>query len=643
MKKYSLHKCRRILRHSYKTFQKKRHSLSQTEQQELESELRALDSAVLSKNREESSRRAGRVEELVKHHFPKGVLDHVREVAYALAFAIFIAFLIRQFWFELYEVPTGSMRPTIEELDRMVVSKSTFGITVPFRKKPLLFSDDFIQRSSIIVFTVQDMDVADADMLYFGIIPGKKRYVKRCVAAPGDTLYFYGGQIYIVDKEGTPQLEQTDPSFLQRYGLEKIDHIPYISMNGKPLLSRPAAHNVFTAVTINQMNLPVAKLEVKGKGQIEGSFFNGKEWVADQVDALKAPHDVPMSYSDLWGIGNYAEARLLTRAQVQAFYGQVPEGDEAAAYLEMRHTPNLTYPTPDLRQGEVGLVQPMITPFAAVMPLKQSHLETIQKALYTARFFVSNGRAYRYQEGSKRPQRPEYDPKFPRVPDGCYEFYYGVGYKVHMAGITTKLPDDHPLYDSSPENITKLFNLGIAFNTVFEPVAPNQPYNPQRFAYYRNGDLYVLGVPILKKTDPTLIRFIQSENDKQSASTREKPYIAFVDHGPPLKADGQLNVDFIHAFGLKVPDTGLVGLGDNFAMSADSRDFGFVPTENLRGAPSFTFWPPGKRLGALPQPPYPWFTLPNMIVWIVAAIVIGLSLLWIIRRNQRSIFSDKDS
>ena len=641
MKTYSLRKCRRILRNSYKTFQKKRHSLTEREQLEVSTELAALDRDVLAKDTEKGTRSAQRVEELVKHHFPKGILDHGREIAYALAFAIFVAFLIRQFWFELYEVPTGSMRPTVEELDRMVVSKSTFGITVPFRTKPLLFKDEFIQRASIVVFTVQDMDVTDSNMLYFGLIPGKKRYIKRCVAKPGDTLYFYGGLIYAIDKDGNPLLDQADPHFLQKHGIEKIDHIPYISMDGKPSVSRPATHNVFTAVTLNQMNLPVGQLEAKGNGQVEGRFFNGQEWVADRVEALKAPRDLPMSYSDLWGIGNYAQARLLTQAQTQAFYGAVPEG-EAAAYLELRHTPNLSYPKPDLRQGELGFVQPMITPFTAVVPLKQSHLERIQKALYTARFFVQKGRAYRYHEGNRRTQRPEYDPKFPQVPDGCYEFYYGVGYKVHTAGILSRLPDDHPLYNSSAENIIKLFNLGIGFNTVFDPMAPNQPYNPQRFAYYRDGDLFVMGAPILKKTDPTLIRFTQSELEKQNASSREKPYIAFVDQGPPLKDDGCLNVDFIRAFGLRVPENGLVALGDNYAMSADSRDFGFVPTSNLRGAPSFTFWPPGKRIGALPQPPYPWMTLPNLMVWTVAAIVIATTLFLIRRRNKQSVFGKKD-
>lgn len=635
---YSLRKSHRILRNGFKLFQKKGHKLAESLQKQFEGDLRALDQAVLSKRKEDASLLAKRVNTFIKTHFPKTLWDHLIEIAYALAFAIVVAFFIRQFWFELYEVPTGSMRPTVEELDRMVVSKTTFGINIPFRKKPLFFSDEYINRAGIIVFTVEGMDVADSDMIYFHIIPGKKRFIKRCVAKPGDTIYFYGGQLYAVDKEGNGVITQADPQFLEKYKIGKIDHIPYITFDGKTKVSRPVAHNVFAAATLKQMNLPVAKLEVTNQGKIEGKFYNGQAWTEDRVAALKAPHDKPMSYSDLWGIGNYAMTRILTKEEVERFYKKVPEGEDSVGYLELSHTPNLTYPKPELRKDERGLVHPMITPFTTVIPLKQSHLDTIFKNMFTARFIVENGSAYRYNEGHRRPQRKEFDPKFPGVPNGCYEFDRGIAYKIHFGGIRTELPATHPLYNASAENIRKLYNLGIGFNIVFEPMALNQPYNPQRFGYYRDGDLYTLGVPIFKKNDPTLIRFVQNELEKQKESSREQPYIAFIDHGPPLTEDGKINIDFIDAFGLKVPDNGIVALGDNYAMSADSRDFGFVPTENLRGAPSFTFWPPGSRLGTLPQPPYPWITLPNLIVWTLVVLIAIVIWSWLRRRNKRSLF-----
>lgn len=639
MKFYSTGKCRKILRYGHRLLTRKKEKLTDSEQRGFEADLRLLDEALLSGKKEEAVTYAKRVESFIKQHFPKSTFDHVKEIFFALAFAIIVAFCIRQFWFELYEVPTGSMRPTVAELDRLVVSKTTFGINFPFHKKPILFSPDYIQRAGIIVFTTADMDIQDSNMMYFGIFPGKKRYIKRCIAKPGDTVYFYGGQVYGIDQEGKPLLDLANKAFLKANGIERIDHIPYITFDGKATTSQRVAQNLYGSATIHQMNLPVGKLHLEGKSIAEGQFFNGTKWVVDHPEALKAPHDVPVSYSDLWGIGNYAMARLLTKEEVKTFYQESPK-EEALLYLELRHTPNLTFPKPEIRKDEQGRYHPMITPYVALIPLKKSHLESLQKALYTARFIVKDGRAFRYHEGNTRPQRPEFDIDLPHVPNGTYEFYYGVGYRIHFGGIRTELPADHPLYSFSEENIRTLFNQGMGFNLLFEPVAPNQTFNPQRFAYYRDGDLFVMGAPILKKNDPVLSNFIQNEQVKQDNSSREAPYIAFIDHGPPLK-NGVLDSEFIQAFGLRAPETGLIALGDNYAMSADSRDFGFVPTENLRGAPSFTFWPPGSRLGGLPQPSYPWLTLPNCLVWLAAFIIILATWLYIRKRNRQSIFDRK--
>ena len=111
MKNYSWRKCRSILRQSFKLFQKKRARLTESEQKYYEAELRILDTSLLARNKQEASDAAKKLEALNKEHFPKTLFDHLRELGLALSFAIIVAFLIRQFWFELYEVPTGSMRP----------------------------------------------------------------------------------------------------------------------------------------------------------------------------------------------------------------------------------------------------------------------------------------------------------------------------------------------------------------------------------------------------------------------------------------------------------------------------------------------------------------------------------------------------
>ena len=84
-----------------------------------------------------------------------------------------------------------------------------------------------------------------------------------------------------------------------------------------------------------------------------------------------------------------------------------------------------------------------------------------------------------------------------------------------------------------------------------------------------------------------------------------------MDNGPPLK-DGKYDIEKIRTFGLKIPEKNYYVLGDNHAMSADSRAFGFLPEANLQGAPSLIIWPPGDRLGPPPQMPYRLFTLPRV-------------------------------
>jgi len=109
-----------------------------------------------------------------------------------IVFALLVAVLIRTMWFELYTIPTGSMRPTLKEQDFLVVSKTDYGINVPLQAAHFYFDPTLVQRGSIIVFNGENMDIEDADTTYFYLFPGKKQFVKRLIGKPGDSLYFYG-------------------------------------------------------------------------------------------------------------------------------------------------------------------------------------------------------------------------------------------------------------------------------------------------------------------------------------------------------------------------------------------------------------------------------------------------------------------
>lgn len=616
-KLYSLRKSRQIMKTAYAWYKKKGSTLNGDQKVQLEKLLSDLDQALLNQDRQTASAVAHQLEAFGTIHFKKSWFDYGSELVIALLLALVIATVVRQTWFELYEIPTGSMRPTFEEQDHLTVSKLAFGINMPLQTKHLYFDPNLVQRTSVLIFSGDNIPIINSDSTYFWVFPYKKRYIKRCIGKPGDTLYFYGGKLYGVDSNGKLINELLNSPWM--HGLE---HVPFLSFEGHLTLQKS---NTFV---INQMNMPLGRIVVSPTGNLSGEIFNGTQWIKDQPTSK--PHSTIQTYGDFWGIHNYAMARLLTKKQLQETGQDLKGLAEGVLYLELRHNPSLTSPAPRLigdRRG-YGIA---LQAYTSIIPLQQEHLDALMGHMYTARFVVKDGLAKRY---SVEDQQEHGKPRFPGVPNGTYEFYYGKGVKVGWGGITSALAMDHPLYKHTPENVQKLYNLGIEVNTAYSPHTAHYSPFPSRYAYFRDGDLYLLGFPVIKKEDTALQTFRAREQAKEQLASPDHPYIAFKDSGPPLKQDGSIDIDFINTFGVKVPKGHYLVLGDNHAMSADSRVFGFVPQDNLQGAPSLIIWPPGDRIGRPMQKPYPIINVPRMIVWGIASLI---AVIWYVvhRRNLR--------
>lgn len=596
MKPHSLRKLKQVLRRTYHLFQKKKGALAPTEKAQIHNLLSQLQEQILAQDREAAHKTAIELQSTAKIHLRKTSFEQARDFVFAIGFALFVAVIVRQTWFEFYEIPTGSMRPTLKEQDRLVVSKTDFGINFPLKPEHIYFNPDLVQRGGIFVFTGENMDISDVDTLYFYIFPGKKQYIKRLMGKPGDTLYFYGGRLYGMDQTGNDISQQLNPP-----ELSKIDHVPYIHFEGKVKTGREI-NGVYSPVLFYQMNEPIARLSYNPLGKIEGT--------------LEPTFQQMGNYSNLWGIKNYAMARLVKRSEIKTAQHLA----DAPLYLELKHHPSLE----NARIGfdERGRLRPMLSLQTSYIPLSETHLHTIFDNLYTARFEIKNGSAFRY--GANPTYAHPFAPSLSDVPNGTYEFYYGTAYRVSWQGIELQLDPTHPLYHFDPDRVQTLFNLGMEFDTRFAPESKHAMLMPARFAYFRDGALYLMGAPILAKEDPTLTAFVEEENKRP---------IPFVDQGAPLNPDGTLNIPLIKKYGLKVPPQMYLALGDNYAMSADSRDFGFVPQSNLRGGPDFIFWPPCHRWGAPNQPPYPFFNAPRTLIWTLGAIV---ATLWYIYHRRRS-------
>jgi signal peptidase I len=619
-KNLSIRKARSLLQTSYNWYKKERHTLDPSLRMQLENTMQLLDQAIQNNDKNSADQYAKSLELFNSNHIKRSFFASLAEIFFALVIALVIATVIRMMWFEPYEIPTGSMRPTFKEQDHLIVSKTTFGLNIPLLTDHFYFDPNLVQRTGTLIFSGDKLPIPDNDTKYFWLFPSVKRYVKRLMGKPGDTIYFYGGQIYAIDEN-----DQELHEYLESPWLKKLEYLPFSTFEGQIEPAFAPDRVTLSQLIFRHFNMPVGRL-LLNKNTLQGEILVGDHWIQDTPTAQEKTHDTLETYTDFWGMRNFGMARLLTLEQVKNFTDiDTDTLEKGVLYLEIRHNPGLSYPGPKILTSPYNRPFLYLTPYVSVIPLTEEHLDAIMDNMYTARFVVNRNYATRYSANGSfiGPRSPE----FAGIPDGTYEFYEGKGYKIDWGGIAFELPKNHPLYRRDPSNIQKLYNMGIEFSTDYAPHSSNQGAFPFRYAYFRDGDLYLLGAPILKKEDPVLKSFAEKELKKQHDAPKDKPYVAFQDYGAPVTKEGKYDIPFLKTFGLKIPPKHYLVLGDNHAMSADSRYFGFVPEQNLQGTPSWIVWPPGNRWGVPHQPPYPWLTVPHIILWVV----LGTGLLgWIV-------------
>lgn len=112
------------------------------------------------------------------------------------SFLIILSLLIfRSVLFEPYRIPSGSMIPTLEVGDFILVNKYRYGFKVPFSDIALgnlnfnpiyLWRNNSVERGDIIVFKYPN------DL--------KMNYIKRVIGLPGETVEIKNKKVYIDNK-----------------------------------------------------------------------------------------------------------------------------------------------------------------------------------------------------------------------------------------------------------------------------------------------------------------------------------------------------------------------------------------------------------------------------------------------------------
>lgn len=520
----------------------------------------------------------------LKSKLNRGWQGYAREIFLTLLLAAFILIFVRQMAFEHQEIPTGSMRPTFLEHDHVVVRKTAFGINNPFSSHPLALNSHLLQRGDIITLTSEGLSLANNDMLYFGLFPGKKRFVKRLVAKPADHVWFYAGKLWIA-QEGSDKVIKSD-----QFMPVNREFIPF--------------HNFF------------GHLRWSTQEDLEALLFNRKMMVAKKSSWNRwTPQSLTSGQQSLpWGVQNYGMVRLLTRDQLTYSSVEATGVEEQPYYLEIAHHPTVL-PT-------VVTFRDSTSPFyvhRSLLPLSYEHIERLKDSLYTARFCVKESKAFKYSyDGAVSSEGVS----LAGVENGIYEFESGKAYQIGSFAQRSLLDKNHALY--SPQLLPTLFNCGLAWSPKLLSQKTSAPLMPHRYIYYDEGSLKLMGQHLMAPTDPLLISFIEREKHLNQLASF---YPTFIDSGAPSR-------EKILKEGLVLGPQEAMALGDNHADSGDSRDFGLIPIHNIQGTTAWRFWPLSSWQQGLAQRHCP-LNLYDFLVWgAIFAIAYGWSLYISTRFNK---------
>lgn len=142
----------------------------------------------MTQNKENTGRDAGTPAEDEQKSPPLTAREELSEFFRTALIAVLLALLIRTFLYEPFNIPSGSMKPTLLVGDYLFVNKPAYGYSrysFPFGLAPLRGRvwDAEPRRGDVIVFKLPSETRID--------------YIKRVIGLPGDTVQVRGGRLYI--------------------------------------------------------------------------------------------------------------------------------------------------------------------------------------------------------------------------------------------------------------------------------------------------------------------------------------------------------------------------------------------------------------------------------------------------------------
>lgn len=216
-------------------------------------------------------------EQTDKNTLEPGLIENSRAFFPILVFV----FLLRSFLIEPFQIPSGSMKPTLEIRDFILVNRFTYGIRMPITNDVIIPISQPEQGDVIVFKPPHDPD---------------KNFIKRVVAVPGDVVqYDYGRRVLTINGvEVAKNLIEKTSDDAGRYNLysETLGEREHLIYNNQGRVRRTD----YEWLPVNGVTVPEGKYFVMGDNRDNSQDARYWEGIRRLVTG-----DVSNSQQNAWG------------------------------------------------------------------------------------------------------------------------------------------------------------------------------------------------------------------------------------------------------------------------------------------------------------------------------------------------------
>ncbi|HEY2899495.1 MAG TPA: signal peptidase I [Polyangia bacterium] len=233
------------------------------------------------------------LDEHMDQHLSFARKSTLREYSESIGVAVAVALLLRAFVVEAFQIPSGSMIPTLEVGDHIFVSKFAYGLSIPFTNTKILELRQ-PERGDVIVFK-------------YPLDPGTD-YIKRVVGLPGDVVEVRQETVYI-NGHAVPREHLPKPCHSSESGGGAREDCEYWveTLDGKP--HETIQEPMRGGRDYNRTVVPPGNVFVMGDNRDNSS--DSRVWGTVQHDLIKGKALIvwwSRANGDGWGLASWFKA-----------------------------------------------------------------------------------------------------------------------------------------------------------------------------------------------------------------------------------------------------------------------------------------------------------------------------------------------